>query len=123
MEEMRYWTASFWLLSTLTLQTLKSFASDSMTGFMARHGGHHDAQKSTRTGSVAWITSSFHLNSCSNIGAPPFQNAGFGSDAFILRTCWLMASTRPPANLIKCSARVFHPFSPGEVHEHGCSCF
>src|SRR5260370_1072737 len=27
-----------------------------MTGFMARQGGHHEAQKSTSTGSVDWIT-------------------------------------------------------------------
>ena len=40
----------------------------SMTGFMARQGGHHEAQKSTSTGSPACRTSFFQLNSCSSIG-------------------------------------------------------
>jgi CheY-like chemotaxis protein len=45
-----------------------SHESASMVGFMARHGGHHEAQKSTSTGSLAWITSFFQLNSCRSIG-------------------------------------------------------
>lgn len=48
--------ASSWLVSTFTLQTLRSLASASMVGFMARHGGHHEAQKSTSTGSLDWRT-------------------------------------------------------------------
>jgi hypothetical protein len=38
-----------------------------MVGFIARHGGHQAAQKSTSTGSLAWKTSCFQLNSCSSI--------------------------------------------------------
>jgi hypothetical protein len=34
-----------------------------------KQGGHHEAQKSTRTGSLAWRTSFFQLNSCSSIGS------------------------------------------------------
>lgn len=50
-------------------QTLKSLASASMAGFIARQGPHHDAQKSTSTGSLAWRTSFFQLNSCNSIGS------------------------------------------------------
>ena len=56
------------LVSTFTLQTLNSLASDSMIGFMAWHGAHHEAQKSTSTGSADWRTSFFQLNSCRSIG-------------------------------------------------------
>src|SRR5438132_4276133 len=38
---------------------------------MARHGGHHEAQKSTRTGSLDWSTSFFQLNSCKSMGVLP----------------------------------------------------
>src|SRR5262249_59098926 len=64
------WAASSWLVSTFTLQTLNSLARASTVGFMARHGGHHEAQKTTSTGSPAWRTSFFQLNSCSSIGLP-----------------------------------------------------
>ena len=39
--------------------------------FMALHGGHQEAQKSTSTGSLAWRTSFFQLNSCSSIVPTP----------------------------------------------------
>src|SRR6478672_3824508 len=51
----------------LTLATLKSRASVSIVGFIARHGGHHGAQKSTSTGSADSSTSRFQLKSCSSM--------------------------------------------------------
>ena len=58
-------------MSTFTWQTLNSFVSASMVGASARHGGHQVAQKSTRTGPSAWITSHFHLNSLISIWLLP----------------------------------------------------
>src|SRR5437588_8380745 len=49
-----------------------------MVGFMARQGGHHEAQKSTSTGSLAWSTSFFQLNSCSSIDVLASINALVG---------------------------------------------
>src|SRR5262249_12788661 len=44
------------------------WASAWTTGFMARHGGHQDAQKSTSTGSGDSSTSFFQLNSLRSMG-------------------------------------------------------
>src|SRR5580692_5636583 len=43
-----------------------------MTGFIARHGGHQEAQKSTSTGSLDWSTSFFQLNSWSSMAFSPW---------------------------------------------------
>src|SRR5207237_5069885 len=66
-----YLPASGPLVSMLTLQTLWSRARASTTGFIARHGGHQEAQKSTSTGPGDSSTSVFQLNSSSNMTCPP----------------------------------------------------
>src|SRR5262245_30723738 len=55
--------ASCGFVSVLTLHTLKSWATAATTGFIARHGGHHGAQKSTSTGPGSSSTSRLKLYS------------------------------------------------------------
>src|SRR4051812_23608241 len=55
--------ASCGLVLVFTLQTVKSRASECRTGFIARHGPHHAAQKSTSTGPAAFSTSRLKLYS------------------------------------------------------------
>jgi hypothetical protein len=69
----------FLVLSTFTLQILKSLASASMVGFMARHG------ESTNTGSVDSITSFFQLNSWSSMGIPLHEALSGSSIHFTLQ--------------------------------------
>src|SRR5882762_8647175 len=49
----------FWSTSTFATFTLPwyCFATSSTTGATMRHGPHHSAQKSTRTGTFDWSTS------------------------------------------------------------------
>src|SRR4051794_23017311 len=59
--------ASRGFVSVFTLHTLKSRASACRTGFMARHGPHHAAQKSTSTGPGSSSTSRLKLYSSRSI--------------------------------------------------------
>src|SRR4051812_4984705 len=58
-----YLAAVSWLSSTLSLTTrrLCSWEISSRTGATMRHGPHQGAQKSTRTGSSASMTSAWKL--------------------------------------------------------------
>src|SRR5437016_11237264 len=74
----------------LTFATLKSRARASMVGCIARHGGHHGAQKSTSTGSADSSTSRFQLKSCSNMAHLAIYILHRGNDSYSTRVL------RPP---------------------------
>src|SRR5438132_4842073 len=61
MLRIEYWAAIRWFWSTSTFATFTlpwyCFATSSTTGATMRHGPHHSAQKSTRTGTCDWSTS------------------------------------------------------------------
>src|SRR5436305_6974550 len=63
------------VVPVFTLHTLKSRARAATTGFMARHGGHHGTQKSTRTGPGSSSTSRLKLYSSSSTAGPPLDQA------------------------------------------------